>query len=819
MRLSLLVRPTAVCCAMWLGAAGAFAQSGYPAHNGEYAVAGALPGDQVRPQLSLSPSGGYLVWQDNATCRYGLGISALALDNTLRSSGAGFRVNKIGLGDQENPKVSLLKDGGAGFVWQGGRQGFQHIYGRFISSNNTWVAEELLISSPTNRFQRTPAIAGLSGGTAAVVWSSLNQAGAGSMQDVYAQLFSPQGEKVGSEFLVNQFTAFNQRSPALAALSGGGFVVVWVSEFERSSFRDNPSSAFRYASTNSILPSVDIYARIFNADGSSHGEEFLVNTSANNCDHPSVAAGADGGFAVAWAERDQQVKANVWDVFARAFSGAGTGGAAARVNTFLAGEQSAPQISALGTNYLAVWTSTGQDGSWEGVYGQYLQADGSHLGDEFRVNTTTLGRQIQPAVASDGAGQFLSVWASYTLLSHSVDLFAQNYAAAGFVPAPATQQFGPPSPEVFIDLRPGSGNGPLPPSTVSFAGSKLDLPDSSASTPLDNPLASLPGTYNGLFYDTNGVSPLSAGSFAAKVTSRYAYSAKLVLNGRAYSVSGTFDAAGQDSRPIARSGGLSKLNVTLQLVHLDTTGGDQIRGTLTDPGHWQAEIVADRLVFNRSTRKATAYAGSYTLVIPPAANGPDGSGFGTFKIDAGGILKWSASLADGSKVTQASAVSAQGYWPLYASLYRGKGLLTSWLQLAGGGSGGKLLWIKSPGAIAPWFQGSFTNSIDAAMSPYSKSAIAGLFQNGNLSFSGGTLSESLTKALTLDVRGQSISPPASQLKVTLNPASGLFRGTTSLLSPLTQKVSFQGVLVPNGLYGAGFFQYNGLSGQVYWSLP
>src|ERR1041384_2247969 len=43
----------------------AFAQGAYLTNGTEYAIAGALPGDQVRPGLSLGTSGGYLVWEDN----------------------------------------------------------------------------------------------------------------------------------------------------------------------------------------------------------------------------------------------------------------------------------------------------------------------------------------------------------------------------------------------------------------------------------------------------------------------------------------------------------------------------------------------------------------------------------------------------------------------------------------------------------------------------------------------------------------------------------------------------------------------------------
>ena len=98
-----------------------------------------------------------------------------------------------------------------------------------------------------------------------------------------------------------------------------------------------------------------------------------------------------------------------------------------RVNTYLPGDQYAPRISAIGGDYLIVWTSLWQDGSREGVYGQFVHEDGSLVGGEFRVNTTTVSQQMQPAVASDGAEQFLVVWTSYTGQPYSFDLFAQRY--------------------------------------------------------------------------------------------------------------------------------------------------------------------------------------------------------------------------------------------------------------------------------------------------------------------------------------------------------------------------------------------------------
>ena len=76
---------------------------------------------------------------------------------------------------------------------------------------------------------------------------------------------------------------------------------------------------------------------------------------------------------VAWgAQRHGQLTDNSWDIYARSFSSAGVGGTVVRVNSHLYGDQYAPRISAIGADYLIVWTSLGQDGSREGVFGQFV---------------------------------------------------------------------------------------------------------------------------------------------------------------------------------------------------------------------------------------------------------------------------------------------------------------------------------------------------------------------------------------------------------------------------------------------------------------
>lgn len=384
-------------------------QGNYVVEGGEYKIVGTLIGDQVDAKLSIKPTGGYLVWRDNITDGDGYGISARKLDGSLSGVMSNFRVNQVGENDQEKPQVSGLNSGGAVFVWQGGKQGFQHIYGRLLSSDGTWLTGDIAVSTATNVNQMDAAAVTLTNGNAVVVWSSYNQASANSMQDIYAQILTPAGTKYGSETLVNQTTTYNQKAAAIAPLSDGRYVVVWISEQQR------------------FENSVDVYGRIFNALGTPATAEFLINSGTNVCANPTVAASGDGGFAVAWTERDLDVVDNLWDVFARPFSSAGIGGTTRRVNTYTVGDQVGPKLSSLGSDYFVVWTSVGQDGSREGIYAQYLKSDGSPAGDELRVNTSTIGLQMYPAVASDGVSRFMTVWSGYVLGGSGLDLFAQRY--------------------------------------------------------------------------------------------------------------------------------------------------------------------------------------------------------------------------------------------------------------------------------------------------------------------------------------------------------------------------------------------------------
>jgi len=396
------------------GSAALWGQNPVVPQGGEFSILGSLPGDQVWPSISLTPSAGIITWQDNGLEKMGSQVGGSLLNNGSGPSKI-FRANNTKTGDKLNPKVALLANNNVLSVWQSSVAGTPDIYARLArntgdtnSYGTNFYTIDLRLNSHLADQQVNPVVAALPDGSAVVAWQSFGQDG--SLWGVYARRLLPTGKTPAKEFLVNQYTSYNQRSPAIATLAGGNYVIVWVSEQER------------------YVNSSDIYARVFNAAGVPVTDEIAVNSAASVCDSPSVAPLNDGGFTVVWSQKDKQVPTNSWDVWGRPFSASGQPKAADfRINSYLYGDQYRPQIAAGPSGSLVVWTSMGQDGSREGVFGRFLSGGTQIGGNEFQVNTTTISQQMHPAVAWNGVDHFLVVWTSFQVPGAGFDLYGQSY--------------------------------------------------------------------------------------------------------------------------------------------------------------------------------------------------------------------------------------------------------------------------------------------------------------------------------------------------------------------------------------------------------
>ncbi|MGD9158402.1 MAG: hypothetical protein PVG39_08360, partial [Desulfobacteraceae bacterium] len=112
--------------------------------------------------------------------------------------------------------------------------------------------------------------------------------GGGICGGIYGQLYDNSGNKYGSEFKVNTYTALEQDKPSVAALTGGGFVVTWQSEGQDGDL-------------------YGIYGQIYNGYGDEIGEEFRINSSTiGDQSTPSVSGLRGNDFVVIWQTKVQE---------------------------------------------------------------------------------------------------------------------------------------------------------------------------------------------------------------------------------------------------------------------------------------------------------------------------------------------------------------------------------------------------------------------------------------------------------------------------------------------------------------------------------
>ena len=144
-------------------------------------------------------------------------------------------------------------------------------------------------------------------GSFLLTWTSAGQDGSGN--GGYGQRFTEAGLPIGVEFQINTTTLGSQFNPQVTVLSDGGFVIVWESWGQ-----DGDAGG--------------IYGQRYSSDGSTIGDEFLVNTiTAGNQNDMEITALDNGGFVVTWVLNGDYDSGE--GVFARHYSGQLFGSAAA----------------------------------------------------------------------------------------------------------------------------------------------------------------------------------------------------------------------------------------------------------------------------------------------------------------------------------------------------------------------------------------------------------------------------------------------------------------------------------------------------------
>ena len=266
------------------------------------------------------------------------------------------------------------------------------------------LGDDLVLDQDTTFGQGNPAIAFDSDGEFVVVWQSgtyvYGSYGTGPGQDgqgfgIFGRRFDSDGNPLGDEFQVNQYTPRDQVSPSIAMNAGGDFIVVWTNWQQGK-----------------------IKARRYDAAGAPLDGEFQVNPDNQffpggyGGGYADVALGGDGKAIVVWENHLLDFGGLEINVHGQILDASGSKfGPELNVNAYTAYSQLRPKAAAGPDGQFAVvWFGHGEVGDGADMLAQLFDSTGRRIGGELPLNAPTTGWQGLPAIAAQPNGQFVAAW-------------------------------------------------------------------------------------------------------------------------------------------------------------------------------------------------------------------------------------------------------------------------------------------------------------------------------------------------------------------------------------------------------------------------
>ncbi len=254
-----------------------------------------------------------------------------------------------------------------------------------------------------------PRIAVIPGKGFAVVWSDYRSGD----RSIYIQRFTPQGDAIGGNLLVNTDTnRAYQAGPALGIDGTGHYNVVWQ-DYRDGSYPFGPHVYFQRF--DSALAAV----------GSNRN--LTVEKPDSLKEFPDIAIDAWGRGVVVWAD----YRNRNWDIYGQLISPTGAlVGSNFKVNDDIGvGQQHAPRVSMSGDGWFVVTWYDNRYGS-DDIFVQRFDTLGTRLGPNTRVNSDGgTARQAYPDVAADVLGHFTVVWTDWRNGVYPVnpDVYARKF--------------------------------------------------------------------------------------------------------------------------------------------------------------------------------------------------------------------------------------------------------------------------------------------------------------------------------------------------------------------------------------------------------
>jgi len=261
------------------------------AMGGEFLVGPSNTATRDQPTVAALEDGGFVVaYEEDQT----LAVQRFNEDGTPHGNrhiiSTGYSYGQ--------PAVAGLAGGGYLVTEQGyflaGGVGFKTVGYLFDANDALVVGPYSLTQTPgAQEEERLAAVTALPDGGFVAVWQTTYDSANG--RDVVARRFNADGSPAGDQFVVNTVTAGNQWYASVAALPDGRFIIDWESAGQDG---DDPNSSNIYAQMYD--PTGNRIGSPFRVNETAGGQQRTEGASSGP-NNPTVAVLADGTIAFTWS--------------------------------------------------------------------------------------------------------------------------------------------------------------------------------------------------------------------------------------------------------------------------------------------------------------------------------------------------------------------------------------------------------------------------------------------------------------------------------------------------------------------------------------
>ncbi|MBV8686492.1 MAG: hypothetical protein JOZ90_04250 [Alphaproteobacteria bacterium] len=381
------------------------------------------------PKVAALASGGFVIlsWYSDSSSPSAAGfpLRAQLYNDAGQPLGAPVQIASPKDNNLHNFSVAGLHGGGfvivqSELVVRPGQEPGEDLFVQMFDAAGAATSAKAMVNTSTPGNQYLPEIAVLDDDRFVVVWHDQYGNWPAQTGGVKAQIFSPEGAKLGGEFLVPPKPVLTQTDPDVVALPGRGFLAVWQEDYTSPGV-----SAFR--------------GQFFDTAGARLGATVNLHSWSSNAYafSPEIIALRDGGFVLTWVEtngynderRTSSIQGQLLDR-----NGAAVGDVF-EVSVDTQGDRHGPSAVALADGgFVVTWQDAIGDGSGSAILGRFYDAAGEAAGLPFVVDTPTSEDQRDPAAAVLPWGGFVVAWGDYggDTPGNSSTLAARLFAPAGF---------------------------------------------------------------------------------------------------------------------------------------------------------------------------------------------------------------------------------------------------------------------------------------------------------------------------------------------------------------------------------------------------